>query len=137
MRTLDPKTHVIIRRVLLVLFTLNFTFLFVQHGYLKFDPEGFWGPAFLERWGYPVWFLYLIGALELAGGLAILVPRTASYGALVLATVMLGALVTRLIHGVSLDDAVSIIFNMVAMLLLAYEYAPFKAMLAPKEDGST
>lgn len=109
--------------------------MFVKNGYLKFDPEGFWGPAF-ERWGYPVWFLFFIGVLEFGGGLAILVPRIAPYGALVLAVVMLGALVTRLIHGVSFGDASAISFSMVSMLLLAYEHEPFKSIGHRMESSS-
>lgn len=128
MRTLSPETHKWIRRVLLFLFALNFTIMFVKNGYRKFDPDGFWGPAF-SRWGYPVWFMFFIGVLEFGGGIAILIPRIAGYGALVLATVMLGAFVTRAIHGMSSGDAISIAFNMVAMLFLAYEYSPLKSKL--------
>ena len=125
MQAPSQKTLSIIYRVLLFLFALNFTLSFVKHGYYKFDPEGFWSSAF-DRWGYPVWFMFFIGALEFAGGLAILVPRIAGYGALTLATVMLGALVTRLIHGVSSGDAIAIAFNMIAMLVLAFHYSPIK-----------
>ncbi|MBX2819747.1 MAG: DoxX family protein [Rhodothermaceae bacterium] len=135
MQLRDRHLHQRIRKVLLVLFALYFTIMFVKNGYLKFDPEGFWGPAF-ERWGYPVWFLFFIGVLEFGGGLAILVPRIAPYGALVLAVVMLGALVTRLIHGVSFGDASSITFNMVAMLLLAYEHEPIKSLVYKKESSA-
>lgn len=132
MKAPSPETMRIIRKILIFLFALNFTISFVKHGYLKFDPDGFWGPAF-ERWGYPVWFLFFIGFLEFAGGIAILIPRIAGYGAITLATVMLGALVTRLIHGTSSGDAIAIAFNMVAMLVLAFEYLPLKTMMQPKE----
>jgi len=136
MQLREPRLHQRIRKVLLVLFTLYFTIMFVKNGYLKFDPEGFWGPAF-ERWGYPVWFLFFIGVLEFGGGLAILLPRIAPYGALVLAIVMLGALVTRLIHGVSFGDASSISFNMVSMLLLAYEHEPFRSIRDKTESSES
>lgn len=135
MRNLDPKTHENIRRVLLFLFTLYFTYMFVKNGWRKFDPEGFWGAPF-ARWGYPVWFLYLIGVMEFGGGLAILIPRIAGYGALVLATVMFGAFMTRLIHGMGVDDAMSIFFYMVSMLLLAYEYNPLKEWISSKQEPS-
>lgn len=131
---LQPSTHRKIRRVLLFLFTLHFTIMFVHHGYLKFDPEGFWAPAF-HRWGYPVWFLFFIGAVEFAGGIAILIPRIATYAALLLATNMLGALVTRLIHGTSFDDAESIVFFMVSMLFLAYEFSPVRLRLQKRLQG--
>jgi uncharacterized membrane protein YphA (DoxX/SURF4 family) len=41
------------------------------------------------------WFRYLTGALEVIGGVALLVPRAAFYGAVLLAAVMVGALVTH------------------------------------------
>ncbi len=125
---LGPKAYTVTRRVLLFLFRFYFTMMFVKNGYLKFDPEGFWGPAF-KRWGYPVWFLFFIGVLEFAGGLLILVPRFAGYAALTLALVMLGALITRLIHGTGLYDAIAITFYMVAMLLLSLEYLPLNAAM--------
>ena len=42
------------------------------------------------------WFRYLTGALEVIGAVALLVPRAAFYGAVLLATVMVGAIVTHL-----------------------------------------
>jgi len=47
---LTPKAREWIWRVLVFLFLLNFTIMFVKNGYRKFDPEGFWSGAF-ERWG--------------------------------------------------------------------------------------
>ena len=42
------------------------------------------------------WFRYLTGTLEVIGAIALLVPRAAFYGAVLLATVMIGAIVTHL-----------------------------------------
>ena len=42
------------------------------------------------------WFLYLTGALEVAGAILLLIPRTSGLGALMLAGVMVGAIVTHL-----------------------------------------
>jgi uncharacterized membrane protein YphA (DoxX/SURF4 family) len=42
------------------------------------------------------WFRYLTGVLEVLGAVALLVPRTAFYGAVLLAVVMAGAIVTHL-----------------------------------------
>ena len=109
-----------IKDILFWLFSLYFTLMYVDHGWRKFDSEGFWSGAF-ERWGYPTWFMFLVGFLEVAGGLLILIPRINGFGALTLATVMLGAFITRSIHGMSLTDGVSIAFYMVSMLILAYE----------------
>lgn len=46
--------------------------------------------------GVGQWFRYLTGVLEVSGAVLLLVPALASVGALVLAFVMLGAIVTHL-----------------------------------------
>jgi putative oxidoreductase len=66
-------------------------------GIAKFVGPGGWQELF-RSWGYPQWFLLFVGALEIAGAIALLIPRLALYGALVLGVVMLGALGTLLIH---------------------------------------
>ncbi|HSZ55657.1 MAG TPA: DoxX family protein [Tepidisphaeraceae bacterium] len=56
-------------------------------------------PAMVEMFakiGAGQWFRYLTGALEVFGAVALFVPRAAFYGALLLAMVMLGAIVTHL-----------------------------------------
>ena len=56
-------------------------------------------PAMVEifaKLGAGQWFRYLTGALEVIGAVALLVPRTSFYGAVVLAVVMAGAIVTHL-----------------------------------------
>src|ERR1700735_2373625 len=56
-------------------------------------------PAMVEvfaKLGSGQWFRYLTGALEVIGAVALLVPRAAFYGAVLLATVMIGAIVTHL-----------------------------------------
>ena len=83
---------------------LYFAKMYVEMGWVKFDPAGFWTAAFV-RWGYPPWFRILIGCLEVAGGVCLLVPWVASYGALVLIVVMLGAWGTRAHDGRWVDVA--------------------------------
>jgi putative oxidoreductase len=56
-------------------------------------------PAMVEMFakvGAGQWFRYLTGALEVIGAVALLVPRAAFYGAVLLAAVMIGAIVTHL-----------------------------------------
>src|ERR1700761_1825008 len=56
-------------------------------------------PAMVEMFaklGAGQWFRYLTGALEVIGAVALLVPRAAFYGAVLLAAVMVGAVVTHL-----------------------------------------
>ena len=107
--------------VLLYLISAYFAYRFIYHGYLKFDPEGFWSGAFIEKWGYGLYFMFFIGLCEFLGGISLLIPRIARYGAFLLAVIMLGALFTRIIFGTSIDDAVTIAFNMVALLYISIE----------------
>jgi putative oxidoreductase len=51
--------------------------------------------AHFTGWGYPVWFMYLIGVAETLGGLALLYPRTATLASGVLVPVMAGAVFTH------------------------------------------
>jgi uncharacterized membrane protein YphA (DoxX/SURF4 family) len=46
--------------------------------------------------GYPVWFRYLIGIVEVACGITLLIPKYAIDAASVLIIVMLGALLTTI-----------------------------------------
>ena len=94
--------------------------MYVQMGWVKFYPEGFWTGAF-ERWGYPVWLRLAVGAVEVAAGVMILVPWTAAYGALALAAVMAGAWVTRFQDG-RMVDAMWITLYTTALLWIAFEW---------------
>lgn len=48
------------------------------------------------HWGYPPWFATLIGVLELAGGVGLLIPRLTRYAILGLTLIMFGAAYTHL-----------------------------------------
>jgi uncharacterized membrane protein YphA (DoxX/SURF4 family) len=50
-------------------------------------------------WGYPDGFYMVIGGIEAVGGIGLLMPRTASYSAIVLAVVMVGAAATQILRG--------------------------------------
>ncbi len=54
-------------------------------------------------WGYAAWFATVIGVLEMAGGLGLLIPRTARYAILGLSGIMLGAMYTHLSNGEGLQ----------------------------------
>jgi putative oxidoreductase len=51
-----------------------------------------------ERWGFPSWFMTLIGAAEVAGAIGLFLPQTGSFAAAGLILVMLGAAGTHLGH---------------------------------------
>ena len=66
-------------------------------GITKFAAASHWRDLF-AAWGFPQWFLPVVGALEIAGAVALLIPRISLYGALVLGSVMIGAIGTLLIY---------------------------------------
>jgi len=51
-----------------------------------------------ERWGYPLWFMYFIGSVEVAGAMGLVVRRVSAAAAGGLALMMLGAMGTHVIH---------------------------------------
>jgi putative oxidoreductase len=83
--------------VILWLLQILMALAFVLIGVVKFvDPS--WARNF-ARWGYPDGFYMVIGVLEAAGGLALLVPRLTSYVAALLGVIMIGASLTHWLHG--------------------------------------
>ena len=85
-----------VKTVALWLLQILLAFVFVNIGRDKFTSENW--PARFHHWGYPEHFYLVVGFLEAAGGLALLIPRTAFYGAAALFSIMLGAAATHLVH---------------------------------------
>lgn len=54
--------------------------------------------AAFERWGYPLWFMYLAGIIEVAGACGLLIPRVSALASASLALFMLGAVGTHILH---------------------------------------
>ncbi len=52
-----------------------------------------------EAWGYPAWFMYVVGILEFVAGVALLSTRAAPLAATALAGITMGAVVTHLSQG--------------------------------------
>ncbi|UGY90996.1 DoxX family protein [Streptomyces gobiensis] len=50
-----------------------------------------------DQIGFGGWFLYFIGAAELAGGIGLLVPRLTGLAALSLTALMIGAVITEVV----------------------------------------
>jgi putative oxidoreductase len=57
-----------------------------------------WSERFV-RWGYPAAAAGLIGILELASGLALLIPKVRRAAAATIVGLMIGALFTHLVNG--------------------------------------
>jgi len=89
--------------------------VFVVAGAMKlaateFEVQGF------AHFGYPPWFMYEIGAVELLGGLSLPLRRFAAPAALLLAAVMAGAAVSHIRAG---DGAAMALPALVLLALLA------------------
>ena len=68
--------------------------MFLMAGFLKLSGNEQMVGLF-EKIGVGQWFRYLTGALEVAGAILLLLPRTSGLGALMLAGVMAGAVLTH------------------------------------------
>src|SRR5580765_2652689 len=69
--------------------------MFLMVGFLKLSGNAQLVGLF-EAIGIGQWFRFLTGTLEVAGAFLLLIPRTSGVGALMLAGVMIGAVVTHL-----------------------------------------
>lgn len=85
------------KKILLWVVTALLGVLFTFAGLNKILPSPM-AQQFAE-WGYPVWFLYLIGGVEVACGIALFVPKIAARAALPLIVVMAGAAFTHVRAG--------------------------------------
>lgn len=71
--------------------------IFAASGFAKLIALPFEVSAF-ERWGYALWFMYLVGALEVLGAIGLLVHRVSVLASFCLSLLMLGAISTHVMH---------------------------------------
>ena len=106
------KIENIVRIVLLALVTIAlFAAGAMKLAGLPFEVNGFLG------WGYPLWFMYLIGVCEIAGAIGLHIPKLARYAGLGLTIILLGAIGTHVSHN---EGLVAPIPATVLMLMLFY-----------------
>ncbi len=74
--------------------------------------------ANFSRWGLPIWFMYLTGAIELLSVVLLIIPYTRFYGASLLVGTMLGAILT---HTISLE------YSMLGVPMLLFGLSSFIA----------
>jgi putative oxidoreductase len=76
---------------------LGVAVVFIGIGCEKVFPwrGSYWIKLFTDI-GFGLWFMYLTGTLQIIGGLLMIVPRTALFGAALLAVTMVGAILTHL-----------------------------------------
>lgn len=88
------KTERVLRMTLLTFVTVAF----FATGAFKLFGTSFEKELFLQ-WGYPLWFMYVVGVVEVLGAVLLHVKRLSQYAALGLVAVALGAISTHVAHG--------------------------------------
>ena len=88
----------IILDVVLWLFALFLTWVFIRQGFAKFSDSSGWARAF-RVWHFPVWFRVMVGIAETSAALLLLTRRTAFAGAIIIIVVMVGAMSTHVYWG--------------------------------------
>ena len=84
-------------------------------GFGKFLQPDMWNDRFVNSWGLPPWLVPVTGVLESLGAALLLVPRVASYGAVLVAAAMLGATGTLLANGMGTETAPPAILLLLAL----------------------
>jgi len=70
--------------------------LYAFQGGAKLTGQQFEKDAFTQRWGYPLWFMYVVGTLEVAAVVGLLVPFLRPWAAAGLVGLMIGATATHI-----------------------------------------
>lgn len=89
-------------------------FLFAAVGKFTGDPQI---TAAFDAIGFGDWFRYLIGVLEVAGAIALFVPRLVGLAGLAFAALMVGATITQVVIGMSV---VAPVFLLVLSVVVAW-----------------
>ncbi|MGH1366684.1 MAG: DoxX family protein [Calditrichia bacterium] len=89
--------------------------LFLAAGAGKFLAAEVWIAKF-SSWGFPQHFYLLIGLVELAAAVLLFIPRLFNYAIITLTAIMLGAVLTHLVH----QEFAEIIRPIVFLLFLSF-----------------
>jgi len=95
--------------------------------------QKFTGPTWermFRAWGYPDGFYLVIGAIEVVGGIGLLIPKVASVSALVLAVVMAGAAATQILRG-GRNGVGELVFMMLLLGLAAIRWRDRLRLMPP------
>ena len=79
------------RNIITWIITLMLALMFIGAGFAKVSMMQDMVQSF-TLFGLPVWFMYVIGSLEIIGGLMLLVPATTGTAAFGLTIIMVGAI---------------------------------------------
>lgn len=79
------------------------------------------------RWGYPGWFHYATGGLELTAALLLVRSTTRFLGTLLAGLVMLAAIVTVVVHG-EYTHAIAPLTVLAVACVVAWSYRPKRSL---------
>ena len=88
----------VMKRVMKIVLSVLLGIFFIVAGGAKLMGSAAQVEHFAQ-WGYPFWFLYLTGIIEVGGGICLFFPKTQWYGIVVLSISMVGAALTHLRAG--------------------------------------
>jgi uncharacterized membrane protein YphA (DoxX/SURF4 family) len=115
------------RRPLPVTFRILLSLGFLAAALTKFLPHSGWQERFAS-WGYPAWFVSVIGSLEIMGVLGLWVPRVSRQAMILLAIVLLEASYANLSHPPILQVVRPALFPaLLAALFVTQRMSPRKA----------
>lgn len=105
-------------RALVWTITILLALVFVMVGFSKFAGQSSvrWAERFLH-WGYPAALRYVVGALEIIGGIALALPAATRPAAGALMVIMAGACYTHLSHGEPLRIVPALVLGAFLILL--------------------
>jgi uncharacterized membrane protein YphA (DoxX/SURF4 family) len=118
-----------LKQIVIWLFQILLAAAMTGTGIDKFTSPA-WERMF-RRWGYPDHFYLVVGAVEVIAGLALLVPRTASAGSLVLIPVMTAAAITQIARG-GRNGVGEIVFAVVLTIIAWARWPGILAALLPR-----
>ena len=99
--------------------TIFTAFMFVMSGILKLAQSEELLEAF-HSWGYPTWFVFLVGLIEALCGIFLIFQRTATVGASALLILMVGAIGTHLISHEATLIGPAVMFAVFLVLILMF-----------------
>lgn len=114
------------------IFQVLLAVLFIMMGAQKLMGEAEVTANF-AKWGMPSFMLVVIGALEVAGGLGLLIPKLAGLAAAGLVGIMIGALFTHLSHG-EMDMAPVPLVVLILLAFIAYVRNPLSLLRKSTES---
>jgi hypothetical protein len=121
------------RRIGSVLLRGLLTAVFLAAAGMKFAAVPFEVAGF-THFGYPVWFMYAVGAVQLIGAILLWTRGCVGYGALLLSVLMVGAVGSHLLAG---DPALMPLPAFVLLILLggvAYARRSELLRLSPRAE---